>query len=309
MKKKEEFSYTDFRRFVESKWKELELIVSPDEELFTHHDPHFFEFLDDRFEESTKSARENLQPWLDILEMEIMCISSLHMILEIAFKEKHKKDLQSSWALTAAICSQLVSIRLLSLAGLDVSAKVVVRTLLETLSIWLVTFRDPVFRKKYPKAQDFSKANKLWLKEIAGKQNEALESEFIERKIEDEVRDIYINWLKDERLLLNQTVHTSYIAAAMSCYSLSLDKETFSLAFFGTATLFSFRTISLACQSVWLFMMISLHYLLHSEYSISLPLPLDKSDNWVKSFVSSWAVLDSTIQKYYDAKTKIKIPK
>jgi len=68
------------------------------------------------------------------------------------------------WVLTGAACTQVIAIRKLCLYGLDLPARAVLRTLIETLAVCTITTFDRDLRKHFMDAENFEQAKDVWKK-------------------------------------------------------------------------------------------------------------------------------------------------
>jgi hypothetical protein len=291
----------DFNKYIEKTWKHAVLRFMDDEEFSPPYNPKFNLFIDQISKEAEKESRNNLQPWISVIDFAILWLSSVHILIEEDRSENDNPDLLTPWALTGAACSQAVAIRKLCMCGLDNSAKIILRTLTEALNTCTITLYDPSLRKQYQAAQDFNESYKVWNDHFRDKQIYTVLKEIMEKmNLDSEIQNLFLDYQKEEKRLLHQTVHTTYTAAAFASRVQSSDQRTFPSAIFGASTIFSVRTLAFACKSIWLFSLIGFR-LLFKPLDMSQPLLQPKPHNtWTKIIASSFFVLNETIPRYWD---------
>lgn len=294
------FNKRAFYHFIKETWQEFGILYDFGPDIPALHEPQFNLILDGFFSKNIEVSKNDLQPWLYILELSIQWLSSLHKIIEEVKEKDVSKEYMVPWALTGAICSQSVSVRLLCLAGLDNSAKSVLRTMYEAINICLCTLFDPVIRKEFQSAQDFKEANIFWGKYFGrGKLEKRIQEIRLTLGFDEELNQVLGNWYKEEKTLLNQTIHTSYLAAALSCSVVSVNKKKFPLAVFGATSIFSIRTLSFACRSIWFFSLFINKMLFDPKSNFFSKWGSYISKDWRFINASSLFVLDKAILKYW----------
>lgn len=185
---------------------------------------------------------------------------------------------------------------------MDGSAKIVLRSLIETINIFIVILYFPELRTLYQKAQEFPDANKLWKshfndKNIYIKLHEIMSS----TGADEETQNSFLNWQIEEKKFLNQCVHSSYVASAFSTESPSFTKNFFPTAIFGSPTVFSIRTIDVCLKSIWLFSLIGFKQLVEPSDKSKPLLIMDQKEDWFKIGKSTWNVFNHAVIKYWNA--------
>jgi hypothetical protein len=182
----------------------------------------------------------------------------------------------------------------------------ILRSLIETLNIFTVTLYNPELRTLYQQAQDFPDANMLWKsnfndRNIYKKLHEIMTSS----GADEETLTFFLDWQKEEKQFLNQYVHSSYIASALSSEAPSFTKNSFPTAIFGAPTVFSLRKIDVCFKSIWFFSLLGFKQLV-KPVDKSIPLiSIDQNDNWFKINKSTWYVFNHVVMKYWDADINI----
>ncbi len=291
----------DFNQFIEETWEKAVNIFFAENSFSPPYKTDFDQYLDRVSKEAEEKSRKDLQPWISIIEIAIQYLSSVHIVIDEARSNVFDVELLSPWALTGAACSQAVSIRKLCLNGLDASAKIILRSLVETLNILTITTYDPILRKQFQTNQEFEAANKFWRKYFRTQQvNMKLKEIMSKLTLDEETQNMLLEWQKEEIQLLHQTVHTSYIAAAVSSAVPTTDGTSYSTAIFGAPTIFSYRTLAFACKSIWLFSLIGFR-LLYKPIDSSTPLLKPHPENsWNKIIAATFFVLNRAILRYWD---------
>jgi hypothetical protein len=291
----------DFDSLVEEVWKRAALNFVINKEFSPPYNPRFNEYIDNLTKKVEDESQINLQPWISIIDIAILWLSSVHLLIEEARLKDDNSELLTPYALTGAACSQAVAIRKLCLCGLDNSAKIILRTLIDTLNICTITLYDPTLRKQYQEAQEFEKANKFWRNHLRDQDiNPLLKIIMGKMNLNDEDQDVLIDYQKEEKKLLHQTVHSSYIAAALASTVQSSDQSTYPSAIFGASTIFSVRTLTFACKSIWLFSLIGFKLLFKPLDKSNPLLESDPNNNSTKIIACSYFVLNEIILKYWD---------
>jgi hypothetical protein len=282
---------------IEQLWKEASTFTG----LEPIYDVKFGDYLNEFSLKRESITHQSIQPWFSILEQAISWLAVLHLALSGENGPK-TEELRVSWALTGAACSQAVAIRKLCLDGLDLPAKSVLRSLIETFNILIITIHDEEIRHLYVQAEDFDQAYKIWRKYLTGKNaNAQLAKIFEEYEIEIDVHDEFREWQSQEYTIVSQATHVSYLAAACATAPYPVDGSTFELGMFGSPTIFSIRTLAQACKSIWFFSMIGFNLLIRANPKdgthLYLPSP---DDTGGKILLNGYFVLDRLLRKHWE---------
>jgi hypothetical protein len=259
--------------------------------------------LDECGHEEEISSQKDLQPWMAILEHEILWLACLHTSLGTALAEYSRHDLRVPWALTGAATAQAMAVRKLCLSGLDVPAKTVLRTLIEILNICVVTLFDPKLRQAYSEAQDFEQAYKLWRSSFSGKKLRRNLSEALKATgFDKEAREVLLQWQMEESTVASQAVHTSYLAAVLSSVPRPSDSRLLIRSgVLGASTTFSIRTLAQACKAIWFFKRLSIDLLIRPAKGNSGALhTLNKESDIDKIVIVGYLALNRTIERFWD---------
>lgn len=194
----------------------------------------FYKDLDILDKESTKKAHKHFQPWFGILELGILWMSAFYLFLQKKLEEeKTGENLSILLLLAGASCTHVVSIRRLCLSGLDSSARVVLRSLMETTQYFLVMLTHPEIRKNYKKLGEiedveFNHSYKFWRnylsREKTNKVLKKMENELLSNE-EEFVKDFYKELREYNYTWASQFVHVSPVAAFVSPISISVDDD------------------------------------------------------------------------------------
>jgi hypothetical protein len=286
---------------IEEKWGQAIHHFMWDEDFTPPYNPRFADIIDRSSKKAEKKSQIYLQPWISIIEVAIQWLSSVHILIDEARSIEDSSELLTPWVLTGVACSQAVAIRKLCMCGLDNSAKIILRSLIETLNICTVTLYDPTLREQYKEAQDFEDAKRIWGKRLRNAQMVTVIKEIMKKmNITDEEQALYLDYQEEEKQLLHQTVHTSYVAAAFASSVQSSDLSTFPSAILGSSTIFSIRTLACASKSIWFFSLIGSR-LLYEPLDSSRPLlKLNSNVDWTKITATSFYVFNEMIIRYWD---------
>jgi hypothetical protein len=286
----------DIEQEIEVLWDEASTYTG----LEAIYDAEFGDLLDEYSRKAETIAQSSLQPWFAILEQAISWLAALHLALTTGSKPK-TEELRVPWALTGAACSQAVAIRKLCLHGLDLPAKTVLRSLIETFNIFIVTTYDEELRRLYRQAKDFDQARNVWQQHFTEKKLQArLAKIFEEYEIELEVHDEFRQWQAQEKTAASQAVHVSYTAVLFATAPYPADRTTFQPGMFGSATLFSVRTLAQACKAIWFFSMVGFNLLIRANPKDGSHLYFpSKDDTGDKIVINGHFVLDRLVRKHW----------
>jgi len=223
-------------------------------------------------------------------------------MIDITQKKKELDYLLPPWALTGTACSQAVAIRKLCILGLDGSARIILRSLIETLNICTAILFDPKLGKLYKEAQESVNANKIWNEHFRRhKMTQIIRTNMKTKVEEDELINFYLDWQEEELQLLNQSVHSSYIATALSSMAPSFEKDFVISSIFGAPTIFSIKTIDVCSKAIWFFSLIGFTKLLKPIDNSSPRFVPDIKDDWTKICGATWHIFTRVIEKFWDA--------
>jgi hypothetical protein len=264
------------------------------------YDERFGNYLDERSKKTSIISQQYLQPWLSIIEQAISWLSVLYFVLSNN-KGPKTEELRVPWVLTGAACSQAVAVRRLCLDGLDLPAKSVLRSMTETFNIFFITAHNEKIRNLYRQAEDLEQANIIWRKYFNRKKVlEYLSKIFDELEVESEVINEFREWQVEEYAVTSQAIHASYLATACATLPYPADRMMIEPGLFGSATLFSIRTLAQACKFIWFFSVLGLHLLMREnpENGKHLYLP-SKNDKGDKTLLNGHIVLNQLILNHW----------
>lgn len=229
-------------------------------------DRKFINLLNEREREVRKEAVKHLEPWISILNEGIQWLAQLHIALSLARSGDFIKDKEIlvPFALVGSACAHSVAIRRLILSGLDASAKVLLRTLIETLNVCIAVMDNIELANKFRTAQDFKIAKNFWNQKLSpGKLNNILA--VVEKKLnlEEEVITGIKEWREETLSLCSQYVHPSYVASLFGAEPPSvLYPYNHSPGILGKTSITSLITLPEVCKAIWYFSRIGIEILM-----------------------------------------------
>jgi hypothetical protein len=262
-------------------------------EIEAHDWGGFFEFLSESESTTVSKTVEGLQPALAILELGIEWLSYVHVAL--TSEKGHfacSENARVPWALVGAAVSFGLSIRQLSLLGLDTPARALLRTYVETLLLCIVALHDTSVCKAYMDAEADSDVKNFWHR-IASPKNLHERVMRIEREkgIEEGAISDWKNWRRQEYEVLSQSSHLSYVAAFLTSVCPTLDdEERFVPGLFGQPNGNSLRTVAYAAATTWYFTRMSGSKILSKKDCL---LVLDAKNEWHQRIFISGEVLST----------------
>ena len=118
--------------------------------------------------QAARHGNERFEPWLTVLETAITHLSSL--FLSMVRTSGRKRSRTERWRTPAVLvgnaCAHASAIRRLVLSGFDSSARVLHRTMLDTLAAFLFSLSDEAFRTEFGQARDIASAKSFWLRNL-----------------------------------------------------------------------------------------------------------------------------------------------
>lgn len=252
---------------IQNKIAQLWDFVLRNEKIDANHDSKFIEALNKIEEKSVKECLEFLEPFISIFTEGIQWLSNLHIVLTPDLYEETKIEAKfiPPYLLIGTACTYAVAIRRLVLSGLDYSAKILLRSLMETLNICTLIIADISISYKFNKAEDQKTARHLWLQEFSKNKIEQVLS-----KIESQVgfNGEYMRELKTWRLelseMMSQFVHPTSISSFLTALPISLTNPTYCVpnGVLGSSNCLSIRTLAIGCKLIWYFSVTALPLLM-----------------------------------------------
>lgn len=250
-----------------------------------------------------------MEPWISILDEGIQWLAQLHMALSLARSGNFEKDKEIlvPFALVGSACANSVAIRKLILSGLDGSAKVLVRTLKQTLNICIAVIDNIKLANEFIAAQDFSIAKKFWNQKLSpNKLNSILTK--IEKSLDfdDEVIDNLKGWREENLSLCSQYVHPSYVASLLIAEPPSvLYPYEHSPGILGKTSITSLRTLPEICKAIWYFSQIGIRVLmkLANQQGEGSPAWQAFQGYNARAFIIGKEIYSKIILRYWDYKT------
>jgi len=162
---------------------------------------------------------ENFQVmnWCLLVDEVSLVFSMIFIGLKAGKKTSGEQELCIKF-LFGSLCAQINCIRSVILAGFDVQARTLCRTLGKYADLTVLLFLEPSLCTEYKKAEGPEQANIFWHKYISkGK---------LKRRIFDNITtgrhefkdfvDIFMNYERKEELMMGSALHPSYMGAAMT---------------------------------------------------------------------------------------------
>ena len=154
-------------------------------------------------------------------------------------------------------CVQAVAIRRLCLDGLDLPARAILRTLIETLNTCMFISFDSKLRSKIIGINKLEDSRDLWKEEFTSKKiDERYHELFSKPATIKEIPGLIEKlraWQKEEIFITNQAIHPSYVGALLATYPPPFSTEPPQPGMLGTATSMSMRTISFTCKAIFFY--------------------------------------------------------
>ncbi|WP_410769508.1 hypothetical protein [Fontibacillus sp. BL9] len=159
-------------------------------------------------------------------------IEFTHYVYELAFvnneevnKEDDKKESVVFTIYISRLCNLLVSMRRLVLSGFEEPARIISRTIIETIDIILVALFDKDFSNHFYEVLDNNYSeDKFWRENIAyGKIDSKIKELLEECNLDHNFKQSYLKNKKELKSLFSSSVHSSIIASRNSLLLPSLN--------------------------------------------------------------------------------------
>ncbi len=219
------------------------------------------ETLDDIHAKQSNVAHENLGPWFRLLQEFIFWNQCFTLWLDV-----NKDKVKGGFALmlmSGSICSQTVSIYRLVACGLDSSARIIVRCLIELTQVAVVASNDQDFQQNYLQAKSH---NDFWYEWMSkGKLQKRFDGILGKRVATTEVigaiKDMS-RWRKDANKICSEFVHGSFLSTLLASFPTIVDgSDICRYGISGEFTPTSEHTCELAVIALWEYMMYTMMFL------------------------------------------------
>jgi hypothetical protein len=264
-------------------------------------EPDFGSVVDASGAKVEERTRVELEPWLSILEQEIKWLSCLFFVLD-DYCDELDSDFRVPWSLAGAACTQATAIRKLCLCGLDLPAKAVLRTLIETLNIFVLTIKDRELLRSY-RAADLDSAREFWHKELGSRKLRAKLTElYTGLDLEPGLLAQILDWQRREVALASQAIHPSYTLSVFASMPPTFDSDMCKPGILGAATPLSLRTLSEASKTIWLHGRLGFRLLIDplDDTGVGL-LKLEGNKKQADRIVAyGYLVIDKLVQRHWD---------
>ena len=196
---------------------------------------------------------EPLNNWLLILdEMLYWCTLDIFALQEQFIKRNSKRKIEfGGFIITlATILNHTLAIRQLCMTGFDLSAKQVLRSLIEYVELLMLFDKDPKILKEYPVTDELEDANRFWHLHLSrGKARKRLFAESEDSKYRIKWNKLLTEWWEEERKILGASVHPSR-AACWAAYTACIDPESPGAGFLGSVSINSVRTVRVTVMTL-----------------------------------------------------------
>ena len=242
----------------------------------------FSDVLLQQEKETRAKTTDGLQPWLAILEFGIEWLIYVHIALSDEDSiGPRRPSFRTPWALIGSAVSFGLSIRSLSLFGLDTPARALLRSYTETLFLCLAILDDKKLAQIFENADDDTKIKNFW-HESASPKNLHKKIMDIERRagLDEDAVIVMKNWRQQEYEILSQSTHLSYLAACLTAVTPILGgNDELCVGIMGAASESSVRTIFYAAATTWYFSRFGYNFLIGNPSSKNL-LIVDTENDW-----------------------------
>lgn len=237
---------------IDALWSELgKRVQAP---LYGDHE--VTELLDDVQSECSALGRDSFEPWLAIFQQGIQWLAHLHASLDSAFRSGAvPKDDRTPIAFIGAASAYAVSVRHLTLSGLDSPARALARVLAESLNLATAVAQDPRLRDSIRAPESPEDVNRYWYENLRPK-HMARVLDQAERSlgIDDETRADLRAERESQARWLSQFTHPSWVVSELTCMPIStVDPALHKLGTLGQSTPFSIHTLDTGMKAIWLF--------------------------------------------------------
>lgn len=171
-------------------------------------------------ERNNRDSISGLAPWLVAFDECVSWLVSVAITLREALhaSETPRKELRVYTMLSATMVSQYLSIRRLVLAGFDISARQLLRCLVEYKDVAALLHERPELIEEFFNTQDEQQSNAFWHKHVAkGKARKILDERLTSIAGLGE-NDSFLEWKRGTDAMLSMTVHPSYLASVMATF-------------------------------------------------------------------------------------------
>lgn len=247
-------------------------------------------------------ASAHLQPWATLFDFGLQWIAQLHVNLtEPELRTPRTRELLAPWALSGAACHFGLAIRRTVEGGFDVPARCLLRSYTETLLLCLAASADPALAERYRDAQTEAQIREFWVVEGARTRLEH-RIDAIEETVGREARHVVelVAWRQEQRALLAEAPHLSYLAAASILVVPSADDpERLQTGIFGRASAASHRTLSFATRAAWHFSRYAWPLLFQPAPGRSPPLAFKADDSGHTRLLAAREALNELVLRHW----------
>jgi hypothetical protein len=249
--------------------------------------------------DASTDAREHLSLWLALLDEALHCLLTLHAFAEELSAEKSMSAL-SFWSLVARICALTVAIRRLIVAGLEDVARILARSLLETLDLALVSLADEEFAERYYSALEDEgyDANEFWKKNIGyGALNDRVKRTLDSANMTNEQVEFFFGYRQERRAQFSSSVHSSAHSALFSGGIPSLSRPgMISLSILGHVSIHSPSLLSFVIMEIHRFGVVIFHLVASDNPPVALKSA--KYSSSYPSLLTAFLTLQEMTQRY-----------
>ncbi len=244
-------------------------------------------------------SRKILKKEIFLLDETINFLYCLSLTGHTVMKKTRGKNSNLSLFLfsTLRCCHQLLAIKKLVSSGFEDSARIISRTLIETLDILIASLIDEQFAKLYANEPE----EKFWNNNIAyGKIKKFLDEAIDIAKLDEEFRENFYSrrtFLKD---LFSSSVHSSLFSMLNSVYTSSIeDNEVLQKACFGVIGKGASELLLAVVDLVYIYNFLMINISLSDDPLVWFnKLKLKKFEFYTRSFAGNFFTYQDIIQKY-----------
>ncbi|WP_046180884.1 hypothetical protein [Domibacillus tundrae] len=218
----------------------------------------FEELINERRNESNNEVKKELKTELSIAYLYSMVYASLSLAINqgngnsLKLSQEWSEEVEGTPLLTLQNCFTNISNHILSIIrlvedGFDLSARIILRVLIELSWIVILVSSDLEIMKIYHNSEDEDMERRAWYKFFKPKKLlEGVTKIETQLGIDNEEMLVRLNTSRSETYnFYSKTIHNSYLSSVVGAYSTSFDEEgPLNLSLFGMASKGSKGTMS-----------------------------------------------------------------
>lgn len=228
-------------------------------------------------------AIQTLDVWLELFDECVAWLVSLHYVLHPTKKNESALDgsQKALFCLVARIIVDLMAVRSLCLAGFDVSAKALLRSISEHLETAILICIEPDLANEFVETETREQSNHFWHKHLAkGKARQKIQSYWNE-VLKDSDSAASISEFRNHHMdVTGMALHPSILAGYFSILPIGADDSPDAEwpLIFGRKARISERTLASAITMIFEFILLCDHIPFESRPRNNLHIPFDKEN-------------------------------